>query len=464
MFKQFSVIILAILVGVVVITACNEQPLSPAGATPISTEASPHPTEITLSGVAPTTFPIQSLAEAPRFTHPTEITNPFYPVSLIGQAIALGMEGEQPFRNEVTLLPDTKMITWDGQQIEARVLQFVAYADGKLEEIAYDYFAQADDSSVYYLGEDVGNYEDGQLVNHEGSWLAGKDGAPAALIMPAQPEVGQIFNPENLPGVVYETDEILSLTEKTTTPAGPIDNGLLVKETLMDGSIEYKVYAANFGIVEERAEDEQVNLVLLNRTDAKPGNVPEPLDTLEAQAEDIIDFVPGGKWERVTADVATLTGAWQAYQTQAANDKVPQPFQEALRAALDRLQKTSAAKDAAGTMQAANDLSAAVVDMFTVYQPSRPTDLGRLDVLERQVVLDTASDNLTAAADSLAKTNAVWARLKPVILAHNGSTVGTKFENSLSMQQEALNTEDTSALTTEAKNGLELVDALEQLF
>ena len=31
-------------------------------------------------------------------------------------------------------------------------------------------------------------------------------------------------------------------------------------------------------------------------------------------------------------------------------------------------------------------------------------------------------------------------------------------------QQEALNTENASALTTEANNGLELVDALEQLF
>jgi hypothetical protein len=406
----------------------------------------------------------QSTTEAPRFTHPTEITNPFYPVSLIGQSISLGMEGGEPYRTEVTLLPDTKMITADGQQIEARVSHYVAYADGKLVETAYDYFAQGDDGSVYYLGEDVSNYEDGQVVNHEGTWLAGKDGAPIALIMPAHPEVGQVFNPENLPGVAYETDEIMSLTEKTTTPAGPIDNGLLIKEILMDGSIEYKVDAAGFGIIESRAEDEQVNLVWLNRTDAKPGNVPEPLNTIEVQAEDIIDLAPADNWEKVTANVAAISEAWQSYQTQAANDKAPQPFQEALTAALDRLQKTSAAKEAAGTLQAANDLSAAVIDLFTVYQPPMTTDLGRLDVLERQAVLDVAADDFTAAADSLAKTNAVWARLKPVVLALNGSDVATQFENSLTTQQEALNTENASALTTEANNGLELVDALDKLF
>jgi hypothetical protein len=442
---------------------------APISAAQSATQAPPAtlPTQIVPTVGAPTTAPTsasQSTTGAPHFTPSTEIANPFYPVSLTGQTIALGMEGGKPSRNEVTLLPDTKLITWNGQQIEARVVQFVAYTDGKLDEIAYDYFAQADDGGVYYLGEDVSNYANGKLVSQDGSWLAGKGGAPAALIMPAHPEVGQIFNPENLPGVVYETDEILSLSQKTTTPAGPVDTGMLVKETLMDGSIEHKVYAANYGITEDQAEDEQVNLVLFNRTDAKPGGIPEPLSTIEAQAEDIIDVVPGGSWEKVTADVAAIAKAWQAYQTQAANDHVPQPFQEALTAALGRLQKTSAAKQTAGAMQAANDLSAAVVDLFTVYHPALPTDVGRLDVLERQVVLDIAAKDLVAAADSLAKANAVWARLKPVILAHNGSDVTTQFEDSLTTQQEALNKGNASAMMTEAKNGLELVDALERLF
>jgi hypothetical protein len=191
--------------------------------------------------------------------------------------------------------------------------------------------------------------------------------------------------------------------------------------------------------------------------------VPEPLNTLEAQAEDIIDSVPGGDWRKVTADVAAIDKAWQAYQSQAKDDHIPQPFQDALTIALDHLQKTSAAKDAPGTQQAANDMSAAVVDLFTVYHPALPTDLGWLDVLERQVVLDVRGDD-RAAADSLAKINAVWVRLKSVILAHNGSDLATRFENSLMAQQQALSSKQAAALTAEAMNGLELVDALEELF
>src|SRR6266508_3437690 len=68
---------------------------------------------------------------------------------------------------------------------------------------------------------------------------------------------------------------------------------------------------------------------------------------------------------------------------QAATDGVPQAFQDALASALDRLKQASSVKDATGTLQAANDLSAAVIDIFSVYHPPVPTDLGRLDVLER---------------------------------------------------------------------------------
>jgi len=136
------------------------------------------------------------------------------PLSATGQAIMLGKEAGQSLRTEFTLLDETKAISWkwadvgvDAEasvEIQALGMQYVAYADGQLAEIAYDYFAQADDGGVYYLGEDVSNFEEGQVVNHEGSWLTGVDGAPPGPIMPAQPAIGMVFNPENLPGLVFE--------------------------------------------------------------------------------------------------------------------------------------------------------------------------------------------------------------------------------------------------------------------
>ena len=446
--RQLGQALLAALTAAMIVSACGGQP-SPT---------SPSAPMVSSAGSA------RSTTETLRFTHPTEITNPFYPVSSIGQSISLGTKGGQSYRSEVTVLPDSRSITWDGQQTEVRVSQSVVYAGGKLVEVGYDYFAQADDGSVYLLGEDVTHYRDGKAVDQKGSWLAGKDDAAPALMMPAHPQIGQVFNSQNLPGVMVETGEVVSLNEKATTPAGPIADALLIKETAIDGEIEYRVYAANYGIVESRANNGQVNLVWLNRTDAKPQTVPDPLSTIEAQAEDMMDVVPRDRWERVTADLADITQAWQAYQKQATIDHVPQPFQAAFTAALDRLHKAVTDQEAAGTLQAANDLSAAVFDLFTVYRPATPADLGRLDVLERQIVLDTVAKDFPAAANSLAITRSIWARLKPDILAQRGSAAATRFENSLAMQQTALGTRDASALTAEASDALELVDKLEQLY
>src|SRR4051812_46882398 len=79
---------------------------------------------------------------APIFSKPIEITNPYFPIASIAQTVALGTEGGKSVREEVTLLPGTKVIAWAGGNTPARVTQFAAYSDGELVEVAYDYFAQ----------------------------------------------------------------------------------------------------------------------------------------------------------------------------------------------------------------------------------------------------------------------------------------------------------------------------------
>jgi hypothetical protein len=69
--------------------------------------------------------------------------------------VLLGHVDGKPFRSETTLLHDTERIAWDGQVVETLVSQYVAYLDGRLEEVARDRYAQADDGSVWYFGEDV---------------------------------------------------------------------------------------------------------------------------------------------------------------------------------------------------------------------------------------------------------------------------------------------------------------------
>ena len=139
----------------------------------------------------------------PTFSNPTSITNPLFPASEVVQTILLGNVDGHPLRVEYTLLPSTKTIEWNNRAVETRVVQYVAWLDRRIAEVALDWYAQADDGSVWYFGESVANYRDGVVEDTDETWLAGKDGPPA-MIMPAHPTVGDAYRVENIPGVVFE--------------------------------------------------------------------------------------------------------------------------------------------------------------------------------------------------------------------------------------------------------------------
>ena len=195
-----------------------------------------------------------------------------------------------------------------------------------------------------------------------------------------------------------------------------------------------------------------------------PGVVPTSLQTIEAAAEDIIDFAPSGNWDKISADVTEINEAWNNYQSQASQAGASQELQNAMMSALTQLQTAVEAKDAAATMQASNDISAAVVELFALYNPKVPADIGRLDVLERQVNLNVAAKDFAAAEASLDKTKSVWENVKPSVLEHQGEEVATRFEASLTAQESALEAHDDVTLTNEARDGLEIVDEMEQLY
>ena len=194
------------------------------------------------------------------------------------------------------------------------------------------------------------------------------------------------------------------------------------------------------------------------------GALPNSLVTIEAAAEDIIDFAPSGNWDKINKDVTDIANAWKSYQPQASQAGASQEIQDAMNSALAKLQAASASKDASATMQGSNDVSAAVVELFALYSAKVPADVGRLDVLERQVILDVAAKDYTAAKARLAKIMSVWSEVKPSVLEHNGKDVAAQFQESLDTQVVRLDSKNYTDLTDEARKALEIVDALEQLY
>jgi hypothetical protein len=209
----------------------------------------------------------------PVFSNPLEISNPYHPFQPGGVKVFTGHE--RGTREVVThlYLTETRMFEFDGETVECRILRESALEDGELVEISDNYFAQADDGTVYYFGEVVDDYEGGIVVGHEGSWLVGgptlsSDPADAgnapgpAVFMPANPEVGDIFKPEDLFPLVDETAEVLAVGVTVKTPAGRFENCIEIEESSrLSSGTETKWYAPGVGVIQEKAPGESLKLI-----------------------------------------------------------------------------------------------------------------------------------------------------------------------------------------------------------
>jgi len=172
----------------------------------------------------------------PSFSNPTNVTNPLFPISNQHSVVQLGLVGGEEFRAEVTLLPTTRVISLGDRQVETLESQYVAFIGGRIEEVAIDWYGQADDGSVWYFGEDVSDYADGVRISSGGTWLAGRDG-PVAMIMPGNPKVGDVYRPENIPALVFEEVTVQRTGVSVDGPYGPVAGAIDVQELHQDESL-----------------------------------------------------------------------------------------------------------------------------------------------------------------------------------------------------------------------------------
>jgi hypothetical protein len=154
-------------------------------------------------------------------------------------------------RLTITVLDETRQI--DG--VETRVVEERETKNGHLVEISRNYFAiNRRTNDVYYFGEDVDIYKAGKMVNHEGAWLAGVNGARFGLMMPGSPLARQKFYQEVAPGVAMDRAEIVALDETLVTPAGTFRQVLKVVETTpLETGSEAKYYARDVGLLQDGA-------------------------------------------------------------------------------------------------------------------------------------------------------------------------------------------------------------------
>lgn len=149
----------------------------------------------------------------------------------------------------VTILPDTQVI--DG--ITAGVLEERETRNGQLAEVSRNFMAtHRATGDVYYLGEDVDNYKNGKIINHESAWRAGVKGARFGLMIPATPTVGQKFYQEIAPKVAMDRVEVVSTNETVKTAAATFEHCVHLRETTpLERDVSHKYYAPGIGIIKD---------------------------------------------------------------------------------------------------------------------------------------------------------------------------------------------------------------------
>ena len=190
------------------------------------------------------------------------VTNPYFPLTpgkvyTYHASTAEGME-----TTVVTVLAETKTIAG----IKCTVVHDVVSLDGEMIEDTHDWYAQDKGGNVWYMGEDVSNFENGKFVDKEGSFEVGVDGAKPGIIMLANPVLELPYRQEYYFNKAEDWAKVIEKGVTVVTTYGTFNNCIKTADwnpLEPKAPIEYKYYAPDVGVVKEEVADgsEVVDLI-----------------------------------------------------------------------------------------------------------------------------------------------------------------------------------------------------------
>jgi hypothetical protein len=187
--------------------------------------------------------------DASNFTEPAE--NPYFPLKpgMKWEYRELDDEGDVEAKVLFEVTKATKTI----MGVECMIIRDQVFEERRLVEDTLDYFAADRFGNIWYFGEDSRDFERGNIVSVEGSWLAGAEGAMPGLFLAAEPKVGMVFKQEVSPGQAEDMGEVVALDATVRVKKGKYENCLKIREwnPLEPGAVEFKYLAKGVGVVLE---------------------------------------------------------------------------------------------------------------------------------------------------------------------------------------------------------------------
>ena len=189
----------------------------------------------------------------------TEGRNPYFSIEPGDRLVLEGEDDGETIVVQITVLNRQKVIVFrtpDGEtlRIKTRVIEEREWVDDELVEVSRNFFARCEQTNdIFYFGEDVDIYEDGEIVGHDGAWRAGSGGAKPGIIMPGRYLLGARYFQEIAPGEAMDRGENTAMGLTVTVPAGTFHDCVEVIETspLEPGHESLKVYCPGIGMVKD---------------------------------------------------------------------------------------------------------------------------------------------------------------------------------------------------------------------
>ena len=215
------------------------------------------PSAVTTSATSPTPTPVEQPTTGPakgfevaEFTNPTTVDNTWFPLQPGTHMVYRGEtieDGEKlQHRVEFTVTDLTKVVAG----VESVVVLELDFSAGELVESELALFAQADDGTVWHLGQYPEVFEDGELVETP-AWVHGIKGAQAGITIRENDKAGDPSYSQGWGPEVGWSDRarVIKVGERTCVPAGCYE-GVKVTEEYSDdepGALQHKYYAPEVG-------------------------------------------------------------------------------------------------------------------------------------------------------------------------------------------------------------------------
>jgi hypothetical protein len=206
----------------------------------------------TATGAPPGTPLDPALCAPDQNTFSLNINNAYFPLPVGRVWVYTGKEQGQTIGLRITVLDETERFYSGQDTIITRVVEELEWedadGDGVVDddefviEVSRNYYAQTQDGTVCYFGEDVDIFNEDGTVTHEGAWRADDPGNAPGIFMPAAPERGMTFQQEVAPGVAEDLATITKVG-KTTITARDFNP--------LDGSSGTKVYEQGIGLIQD---------------------------------------------------------------------------------------------------------------------------------------------------------------------------------------------------------------------